>query len=65
MRLIRVYRMKKMNKTGNGAAKWVQVSKHKYLAWVPGRDRIWEENTEAVFRQRFAEGLTRGVKVAV
>ena len=66
MRLTRVYRMERARgkpgyRGGFQWKGWKQVSKHKYLAWVPGRDRIWEENTETVFRQRFAEGLTRGV----
>jgi hypothetical protein len=61
MRMVRIYRMKRKRPPQNGGhwGGWKQVSKHKYLAWVPGRDWIWEENTEELFRRRFAERLTR------
>jgi hypothetical protein len=62
MRIVRVYRLARKRHSGGHWSGWKQVSKHKYLAWVPGRDRIWEENTEEGFRQRFAERLTREEK---
>ncbi len=59
MRLTRVYRMEKMNKTG--PYKWKQVSTGMYLAWRPGPevDADWNAHTEEQVRQRFAEELTR------
>ncbi len=51
--------MENMNKTGNGSAKWKQVSKHKYLAWVPGSDVMWKAHTEELVRERFREELIR------
>ena len=41
MKLTRVYRMKKGNKTGKGQPRWVQVDAQYYMAWEPREDRLW------------------------
>ena len=41
MKLTRVYRMKKGNKTGQGQPRWVQVDARYYMAWEPKEDRLW------------------------
>lgn len=45
-------------------ARYVRTRKTVYraLAWVPNTeaDEMWRAHTEAVFRQRYAERLTRG-----